>query len=249
MNDAAEAVRAAIANENAAKLAEAEAEVDAYRTAREQIVKIPQKLTTAVTNEYSEYAYTLSAYNDNLAKIMSSTEVTVDQVKNLMTFANLYLDKIVEYCADYKRANEDYRAIVLADEYLTEAKKAELIAHIEGIDKDLFCAGNDASIKIDEVVKAINEALVYAKSVITVGADALPEEYVYEIAEDNSDEAEAQEITSKVYVSDTNKIVYEKYENGVAFILNFNNYQVMVDIEGITYTVDAYGYIKLAAKN
>ena len=33
-------VRAAIENENAAKLADAEAEVDAYRTAREQIVKI-----------------------------------------------------------------------------------------------------------------------------------------------------------------------------------------------------------------
>ncbi len=249
MNDAAEAVRAAIENENAAKFAQTQNEVDAYRTAREQIVKIPQKLMTAVTNEYSEYAYTLSAYNNNLAGIYTAEELTVDQIRNLVTYADLYLDKVVQYCEEYRLANEDYRELVLKDELLSDAKKAELMANIDAIDKNLFCENNDASIKIAEVVKEINDALTYAKGAITVGADALPESYTYEITADEEGDDVVDEISAKVYVSDSNKIVYEEYENGIAFILNFNNYQVMVEVNGIMYTIDAYGYIKLDAKN
>lgn len=41
-------------------------------------------------------------------------------------------------------------------------------------------------------------------------------------------------------------IVYERYSNGTEFILNFNDYRVGVTYNGITYTVDAYGYIVLS---
>ncbi len=45
------------------------------------------------------------------------------------------------------------------------------------------------------------------------------------------------------YAAADNSVVYEKYENGTAFILNFNNYVVKVMYEGAYYTVDAYGYV------
>ena len=32
------------------------------------------------------------------------------------------------------------------------------------------------------------------------------------------------------------------YSNGTAFILNFNNYSVLVEIDGKNYFVEAYGY-------
>ncbi len=47
------------------------------------------------------------------------------------------------------------------------------------------------------------------------------------------------------YPSDENKIVYERYENGTAFLLNFNNYKVVVVYDGNTYTINAYGYVVL----
>ena len=39
--------------------------------------------------------------------------------------------------------------------------------------------------------------------------------------------------------------VYQEYENGTAFILNFNDYEVITVVDGVTYTVGAYGYVVL----
>jgi len=48
------------------------------------------------------------------------------------------------------------------------------------------------------------------------------------------------------YLADINSIAYVVYENGTAFILNFNNYAVRTEIDGVSYTVSAYGYFKLS---
>ena len=47
------------------------------------------------------------------------------------------------------------------------------------------------------------------------------------------------------YEATTNTIVYQKYENGTAFLMNFNDYRVTVKFENKTYTIEAYGYIVL----
>ncbi len=41
-------------------------------------------------------------------------------------------------------------------------------------------------------------------------------------------------------------IVYQKYDNGTAFLMNFNDYRVIVTLNGKTYTMEAYGYIVLS---
>ncbi len=53
------------------------------------------------------------------------------------------------------------------------------------------------------------------------------------------------EASTDKYISDDNMIVYEKYENGTAFLLNFNDFRVIVNLDGVAYTVDAYGYVVL----
>ncbi len=58
----------------------------------------------------------------------------------------------------------------------------------------------------------------------------------------------AEDIEVRSYESDTNKIVYEVYENGTAFILNFNNYTVKVNLGATTYTIGAYGYVMLSVE-
>ncbi len=47
---------------------------------------------------------------------------------------------------------------------------------------------------------------------------------------------------------DDGSIVYMTYENGVAFILNYNAFGVMVEIDGITYEVDEFSFIKIKAQ-
>ena len=48
------------------------------------------------------------------------------------------------------------------------------------------------------------------------------------------------------YDTGANTIVYEAYANGTAFILNFNDYRVVVTFNGVSYTIDAYGYVVLS---
>ncbi len=35
------------------------------------------------------------------------------------------------------------------------------------------------------------------------------------------------------------------YENGISFILNYNLFDVMVEIDGVTYRVDSLSFVKL----
>ena len=41
----------------------------------------------------------------------------------------------------------------------------------------------------------------------------------------------------------SHRIMSVKVENGKAFLLNFNNYKVIVTLNGVVYTIDAYGYL------
>ena len=51
------------------------------------------------------------------------------------------------------------------------------------------------------------------------------------------------------YASDENKITYVEYENGVAFLLNFNNYAVRAEFNGTIYTISAYDYLVIGTAN
>ncbi len=72
--------------------------------------------------------------------------------------------------------------------------------------------------------------------------DFKAEEY---IPEEPVVEAPAEKLVSSDdrYEADKNKVVYEEFENGKAFLLNFNNYKVIVTLDGVVYTIDAYGYL------
>ena len=49
--------------------------------------------------------------------------------------------------------------------------------------------------------------------------------------------------TSNRYEVTPYTIVYQEYENGTAFLMNFNDYRVIVELGGKTYTLEAYGYL------
>jgi hypothetical protein len=73
--------------------------------------------------------------------------------------------------------------------------------------------------------------------------------YDYQLTFEEKKVVEEVELEINVHESDDNMIVYEEFENGMALILNFNNYRVMVEYNGVTYTVNAYDYIVLNKGN
>ena len=73
----------------------------------------------------------------------------------------------------------------------------------------------------------------------------------YKLSSADSADSENEDMFIKEYVTDDNKVVHEVFEgvNGKKeFILNFNNYSVMVTVNNVCYTVGAYGYIDITPK-
>ena len=58
------------------------------------------------------------------------------------------------------------------------------------------------------------------------------------------------ELNTDKYISDSNMIVLETFDNGKTLLLNFNDYRVVVELGTSVYTLDAYGYavVKKATK-
>ena len=68
------------------------------------------------------------------------------------------------------------------------------------------------------------------------------EPYAY-VGKADVDQEETKTTSDSKYAADKNKVVYEEFENGKALLLNFNNYDVTVKWDGVTYTLNAYDYV------
>lgn len=289
LNDAMNAVDAAIKNEQAIRDANTESEIDKYREARTKIASVVDALcksgdaTSALSTSKSAYDGYLANINASL-EILKTLKATVDATKaeydaaptdeekkaayeaalaefdteyvtvylvsieNLLSAADTYLDTIVSLTANYDKVTGEYHDLITNDEMLTDAARADLLANLDRLNKDMICADNDATAVIKAVVDAVVEVQT-AGDVYAADPSVLSEKYTYEVEETIVEEVVYEKVTMPVYESDTNKIVYEVYENGTAFILNFNNYAVRVVVDNVVYTLDAYGYIVLEQAN
>ena len=247
-----------IADERAEKLAAmeaAKAEMDKKKTAWEKAKTMKAATFPKDVNGY------FNQYITNLA--------TLEQ--NATDMLNVYS----KLCFEYNLAKGAYLELVKNDPTLDATYKAKAEAELARIDATLAAALSDVTARITEVEAQI--ALVYADinaaiinhtkvagvsygtdedvKVLAIGAFAeLVCEYkyempVYEDALGNVEDIVKETFELPVYESDTNKIVYERYTDGTAFLLNFNNYKVIVEIEHNgkvhSYSLDAYGYVVL----
>ena len=78
------------------------------------------------------------------------------------------------------------------------------------------------------------------------------EEYIppvsEEVPEENTDSTESVKPEGYVYTkytSDDGSIVKVTYEGGIIFYLNYNNFAVTIEDNGQTYTLSAYGYVRV----
>ncbi len=236
------------------------------------------KQLTVGIQEYTSYLDALISEaqanpNDEakLSELKKQIEFYILCYVKLTTSTNTYLDEWVTLSKELALANNEYKALIQADYdagILPKAKYDALMADIAAIN------ANNASVMAVDDIKAFVEGIVTKVSSIhskmeeyittltaedaCLAADKdtfkLSEIYTYELKEDVVVEEITEKVDTATYSSDENKIVYEVYENGTAFLLNFNNYKVIVDLvdengDKKQYTLDAYGYIILKRGN
>ena len=153
-----------------------------------------------------------------------------------------------EYEAAAKTATEAANELIELYAYVTEnisvidsddVFTAEIRDQLKTLATTL--AASDTALKayVDGDIKALNDAV---KAFAENNPDLFEKE---EVVEEESTEETTATVFNKYAVS-KNSVVYEKFENGTTFVLNFNNYSIKVFVDGTYYTVGAYGYIVIA---
>ena len=94
-----------------------------------------------------------------------------------------------------------------------------------------------------DAAAARKAALAQLREQYLAGEIPAGQEIVAETVE--APEVEKTGYTYTKYTSDDNSIVLVTYENGVRFILNYNNFDITTVVDDVTYAVGAYGYLRL----
>ena len=155
-----------------------------------------------------------AAYADYLAKL--------EEVSFIFTVEEAYASMSADFALLEK--NDAYTAEMRAELKAMLDKIGANMAEIKGRAEDVSA---QAKLIADNISTNYPELLPEAAP-----EEVLPEEDA-NVSVDEYDKYEAAEAT----------IVYEQYSNGKTFVLNFNNFAVKVTINGVSYTVAAYGYV------
>ena len=249
-SDADDALAAAIAKEKADAAAKREDLRVQIQMVRADILKYNElvkgedygygEAKTVFDNAKAEY---------DTAKAAAAAEGATDEQKAASTAA---AEKAKAAYADLLAASEKYievlnganvRVASLATEFAllgeNNAYTPEIIADLKVMLVELLANTMTIKNRADQCSAAMagyNTDLTANAPELLPAADADNDE----IKDDTATNGTASAYDKYAVVDAT--VVYEKYSNGKTFILNFNNYAIKVTIDGVSYTVSAYGY-------
>ena len=208
------------AYDDAKAVADAEGATDeqkAAATAAEETLKAAQTAADTVKAAHeTSMAKTKAAYATYLAKL--------EDLKFLFEAKTAYASLV-----------EDFDLLERYDAY-TPAIRAELKAML-----DHFGANLGA---FDIAIVPINaNAKLFADQINANYPELLPEKDENGATGNEGASTPNSGSAYNKYATAEASIVYEEYSNGKAFVLNFNNFAVKVLVNGVYYTVPAYGYI------
>lgn len=213
-------------------------------------------LTEAKNAADTEFKAAETAYNKALEEFTPIYEAYVSSANARMTALGCVESDAAFFAENFELLKQSgaYNETIIAE--------LETLLDSFNSSKDTLVAGATA---LDAEIKAYNDKIVAicpdyfgveedgdaegegaegeAEPTVTEPTPVTEGETAEEDAEagDLTDEGDIYEY-SKYDVSDTT-IVYEKYSNGTEFILNFNNFDVKVTLNGKAYLVAAYGYV------
>lgn len=265
--DALQAIQNAIAQDKADKEAAAEALRQRILAARKEITGLKASLTAGldlfnsknVANVDRKIGTLNTSLNPtapatlNTEKVLSNLNEVYKEIQTAHSAAQALLAQYTSAQAalDYLTNDvENFDAGLLAhlNSLMADAELAQLVTNIQNAITALNQKATDAHTAVE--AKSI-DAPTYAEYVqantpATPAPSADPEPTAPATgSETGSGSSITASQTVSQYRADKNTVVYEKYENGTEFLMNFNDYKVLVYFNGTTYTIDAYGYVVL----
>lgn len=211
---------------DAAKLAKAEAE-KAVKAVEEKLEQIYAAATVLKDDAY----YIVKYYSVN--KIRAAYELL--EAKGAFSDSKREALKDIAYSEVYEENFDIVKDLRTGYKAMADAEAKDTYSLYSGMLTKLtdFEAVNETAASKDYKLSDVfaGEAFKYTKKQYTTDAD----ETVITKAEINTEK----------YDSDANMIVYEKYDNGTEFLINFNDYRVVVNFNETSYSIDAYGYVVL----
>lgn len=146
-----------------------------------------------------------------------------------------------EAIGDCQTSTIDGHEFILGERVPTEE---ELEADRLEVEQALIEQAEADEIKYQKALKKLRlEARKSGRDPLAVTLDK--EEYLASIAMTEKKEEVTEGYVRTKYTTDEGKIAVVTYSNGVKFILNYNSFDVTVELEGKTYTVEGLGFVKI----
>ena len=215
--------------------------------------KAEKALLAALNDELAELekdaeanADAIKAKNSEITTKTREVNKAFDNAKKLVNDAYTATNRLLSAVETVKAIAEDARAsyeILLADGTTNTELLAELKTKVEYLES-VFAEMN---------AKA-NASVAYAQNKVFAAVDGELEginNYEVPVATDTvvEETAKTEKVAANKYASDDDRIAYVEYENGTAFLLNFNDYAVRTELNGTIYKINAYDYLVVNMAN
>ena len=157
---------------------------------------------------------------------------------------DFWKDKIVDYYNILDEAIGDLQTeYIVGHEFIIGERvpsEAEQAADAIAADEQAVA---DAAAADEEARKAVMAEMreQYVAGQIAAGKPIDITDYV--APETETEEDEGYDYTK--YTSDDNQIVLVTYEGGTSFILNYNDFEITTVVDGVTYNVAGYGFVRI----
>jgi len=219
--------------------------VETYKTEKKALDALNAELLE-LEKDAEANADAIKAKTSEITTKTRDVNKAFDNAKKLVNDAYTTTNRILGAADTVKAMAEDAREayeILSADGTTNSALLAELKTKVESLEKTAA-----------DMLRKADDSVAYAQNTIFRAVDGVLEGIVkYEkpvetetVVEDKEEAVE--EATSK-YASDDDRIAYVEYENGTAFLLNFNNYAVRTELNGTIYKINAYDYLVVNMAN
>ena len=176
-------------------------------------------------NDAAKMSETSKALNDEVTKVYNNSRHALNNMNGVISS----YEKALEHMS-YLKENSGF--------------SAEFLAEIESTISDVKKSYEEALKWKTAILKTTDDAYESIKDL----AELKPQPFEYTTEDKNTSDDEVVEETVEVfdkYAADENQIALVTYDNGITFILNFNNYTVTSVVDNETHTIPAYGYVML----
>ena len=201
-------------------------------------------------NILTEYQAALKNYNTAFGYVKSQ----ITSINTLFKSLNLQADTLNKALKNSDIAKDYYNSAEFKGVY-----SEQFLSALENVYNETVKNTTEANKVVDLALAKFIETLELAKSIIPntdtaltlsalrveVKADGSLVLHEPEVVEEEVEEEEVPEYEYTKYTDDTGNITYVEYDNGVFFILNYNYFAVIVEFNGVSYTIEASGGVKV----